>query len=133
MALFSKKKTKKDEPVQEEKTEKNPAEVNPGEGGVALPKGGDAHSYRVILSPHITEKGTLMSEQNKYIFKIADDANKTEVKKAVESLYKVKVAKTHIAYAKSKFRQVGRYQGRKAGFKKAIVTLKEGSKIDVVA
>lgn len=99
----------------------------------SLPNGGDANSYRVVLSPHITEKGTLMGEQNKYIFRIAENANKTEAKKAVENLYKVKVAKVRILYAQSKFRQVGRHEGYKAGFKKAIVTLRPGNKINLAS
>jgi large subunit ribosomal protein L23 len=101
------------------------------DNSVALPKGGDAHSYGVVLSPYVTEKGTMVAVQNKYVFKVAKNANKTEIAKAVESLYKVGVAGVHIAYAPSKHRRVGRYEGRKPGFKKAIVTLREGDKIDI--
>lgn len=99
----------------------------------SLPKGGDAHSYRVVLSPHIAEKGTVLGELNKYIFKVNENANKTEIGKAVENLYKVEVAKVNILHMPSKYRQVGRHKGRKPGFKKAIVTLKEGSKIDIAS
>jgi large subunit ribosomal protein L23 len=87
----------------------------------------------VVLSPHITEKGTIMSNQNKYVFRVAEGANKVEIKKAITSLYKVDVAKVRVSYARSKIRQVGRREGHKPGFKKAIVTLKERSKIDLAA
>ena len=99
----------------------------------SLPKGGDARSYKVVLSPHITEKGTVISGQNKYIFRVAGGANKLEIKRSVENLYKVEVEGVNILHMPSKFRQVGRFKGRKPGFKKAIVTLKEGSKIDLAS
>lgn len=131
MKLFNKKSKDKEEPKKtEEKHTKEGTEIS---AGPVLPKGGDAHSYQIVLSPHITEKGTMMSDKNKYVFRIAGGANKTEVKKAVESLYKVEVAKVHVSYAQSKLRRVGRHEGQKSGFKKAIVTLKEGSKIDIAA
>lgn len=101
--------------------------------GAALPKGGDAHSYEIVLSPHITEKGTLLGEHNKYVFKVPAAANKLDIKKAVENLYKVEVAKVRTSYLPSKYRRVGRFEGSKSGFKKTTVTLKEGSKIDLAA
>lgn len=128
MALFKRKKEEqkaeeiKESPVQSEAV-----------SGPSLPKGGDAHSYQVVVSPHITEKGTIISGYNQYIFRIADGANKIEVKRAIANLYKVEVAKVHILYAQSKSRRVGKTEGRKSGFKKAIVTLKEGSKIDLAS
>ena len=130
MALFKRKTKEEDKPAV--KTDKKPPEEQVEiPAGPSLPKGGDAHSYKIVSAPHITEKGTIISEHNQYVFRIAGSANKTEVKKAVENLYKVEVAKVHVLYAQSKSRRVGRHEGRKAGFKKAIVTLKEGSKIDI--
>ena len=132
MALFKRK--PKDTAEMQKKEEKTVEErVEVSAGAVVLPKGGDVDSYRIVLSPHVTEKATLMGEQNKYVFKVAENANKTAIKKAVASLYKVEVAKVRIAYAQSKLRRVGKNEGRKSGFKKAIVTLKEGSKIDIAA
>lgn len=127
MALFGKdKKEEKNKKTTAKKTVENDvANTTP-----SLPSGGSAGSYGVILSPHVTEKGTIMGDQNKHIFIVSGSSNKVEVKKAIESLYKVKVAKVHIMYAQSKKRQIGRFKGTKQGFKKAIVTLKEGSKID---
>ncbi len=98
---------------------------------VKLPKGEDAHSYQIILRPIITEKGGLLEEYGQYLFKVAKDANKVEIKKAIEKLYKVRVDKVNVASVPSKFRRVGEHEGKKPGFKKAIVTLKEGEKIEI--
>ncbi|MEX1064298.1 MAG: 50S ribosomal protein L23 [Candidatus Paceibacterota bacterium] len=99
----------------------------------SLPKGGDADSYRVISRPHVTEKGTMLGEHNKYVFKVATNSNKIEIKKAVQELYKVKVEKVHVLNTRSKSRNIGRFSGSKPGFKKAIVTLKEGDRIEIAA
>lgn len=92
--------------------------------------------YDIIKEPHITEKASYLAEQNKYVFKVYPKANKTEIKKAVEALYKTKVEKVSIARIVPKKRRVGRTEGwrggLKKGFKKAIVTLKEGEKIEII-
>jgi large subunit ribosomal protein L23 len=88
-------------------------------------------AYDVILSPVITEKATLVSEQNKVIFNVAFKATKVEIKAAIEQLFKVKVTKVNTIVRKGKIRV---FRGRKAllsDSKKAIVTLAEGSSIDV--
>jgi large subunit ribosomal protein L23 len=85
---------------------------------------------RVLIEPWITENTTAMLELNKYVFKIAPKATKKEVKKSVEDLYKVKVLAVNTVKIPRKFRIQGRMQGWKAGFKKAIVTLREGDKIE---
>lgn len=131
MKMFNKKTKEKDEP--EVKDEKPIEERTSLPSAPALPKGGDADSYQVVLAPHIAEKGTILGEMNKYIFKVNENANKTEIKKAISNLYKVEVAKVSVLHMPSKYRQVGRHKGWKTGFKKAIVTLKEGSKIDIAA
>ena len=131
MKLFNKKTKEKEEP---EKQGERPVEEQAAlPSAPSLPKGGDAQSYQVVLSPHVTEKGTLLAEKNKYIFKVAPGVHKIEIKKAVASLYKVEVEDVNLLYAPSKLRQVGRITGHKPGFKKAIVTLKEGSKIDIAS
>lgn len=86
---------------------------------------------QVLIEPWITENTTAMLELNKYVFKIAPMAGKKEVKKAVENLYKVKVEAVNTIKIPRKFRIMGRKQGWKSGFKKAIVTLKEGDKIEL--
>ncbi len=97
-----------------------------------LPQGEDSESYRFVLSPHVTEKATNGNVLNKYTFKVSKDSNKIELKKAIEKLYKVKVSAVNIQSMPSKSRQVGRYMGTKSGFKKAVITLRAGQKIEVV-
>lgn len=85
----------------------------------------------IIQAPLITEKGSLMAEKtNQVLFKVRPDANKIEVKKAVEALFKVKVLKVRMTRYLGKVRRVGRSVGRLPQWKKAYVTLKEGDKID---
>jgi len=85
----------------------------------------------VIQAPLISEKGTLLTEAaNQVMFKVRPDANKIEVKRAVETLFKVKVEKVRVARYLGKIRRVGRSMGRRSDWKKAYVTLREGDKID---
>ena len=85
----------------------------------------------IIRAPLVSEKGTLLAESaNQVLFKVRPEANKIEVKKAVESLFKVKVIKVRIARYLGKIRRVGRSMGRRPGWKKAYVTLAEGHDID---
>ena len=84
-----------------------------------------------IRNPIITEKATILSEQNKTVFKVHDKANKKNIKKNIEKLFKVNVVKINIINIKSKYKL---RQGRtsvKKGYKKAIVTLKKGQSIDL--
>lgn len=85
--------------------------------------------YQVIKRPLITEKGNILREENKYIFEVDMRANKIEVKKAVEKIYKVKVVKVHTLVQQGKPRRVRFATGKRPDFKKAIVTLKEGELI----
>jgi large subunit ribosomal protein L23 len=85
----------------------------------------------IIRAPLVSEKGTLLAESaNQVLFKVRPEANKIEVKKAVETLFKVKVVKVRMARYLGKIRRVGRSMGRRPGWKKAYVTLREGDKID---
>jgi len=89
-------------------------------------------NYDVILAPHITEKATLLSEQNKVVFKIAMDASKDEVAAAVEALYNRKVTKVNTIVTKGKTKRFKGMKGRRSDMKKAIVTLAEGQEpIDI--
>ena len=86
---------------------------------------------QIIRAPLISEKGSLLVEtSNQVLFKVRPDANKIEVKKAVEGLFKVKVVKVRMARYLGKLRRVGRNMGRRPQWKKAYVTLREGDKID---
>ncbi len=83
----------------------------------------------VILRPIITEKSTLVRESNQYIFEVARDSNKIEIKKAIEELFKVHVEKVRVINMKPKPRRVRLAPGYTKSWKKAIVTLKEGESI----
>jgi len=87
----------------------------------------------LIKNPIITEKAAAMAGFGKYVFLVDDAANKPEVKKAIESIYKVNVADVHIINTLPKPRRgYGRFPGARAGYKKAVVTLKDGQKLDVL-
>ena len=85
---------------------------------------------QIIRAPLISEKGSFLAERSQVLFKVQPDANKIEVKKAVETLFKVKVVKVRMARYLGKLRRVGKSMGRRAQWKKAYVTLREGDKID---
>ncbi len=78
-----------------------------------------------------TEKGTKMASARKYFFRVSISATKPEIKKSVEELFKVKVEKVHTAVMMGKPRRMGAHWGRRATWKRAVVTLAEGSKIEV--
>ena len=84
--------------------------------------------YDVILKPVISEKSMDAAQAKKYTFKVAVDANKTEVKNAVEEIFDVEVAKVNIMNVVGKQKRMGRYVGKTAATKKAIVTLTPASK-----
>ena len=84
--------------------------------------------YDVIIKPVISEKSMDDAQAKKYTFKVAPDANKTEVKLALEEIFDIEIAKVNIMNVKGKVKRMGRTVGRTPDSKKAIVTLKEGSK-----
>jgi large subunit ribosomal protein L23 len=84
-----------------------------------------------INSPVITEKATILSDQNKVVFKIHKHASKNSIKKNIEKIFKVKVVKINTIKKKSKNKIVKNKRSKKKGFKKAIVTLKKGQTIDL--
>ena len=90
-----------------------------------------ARHYDVILAPHITEKATVLSEQNKVVFQVAKDATKDEIATAVEALFNVQVTKVNTLIQEGKTKRFRGMKGRRADIKKAIVTLVEGQSIDV--
>ena len=89
------------------------------------------HYSDVIIAPVITEKSMANRQANVYTFKVAKDATKNEIKNAVEEAFKVSVKNVNTLNTKSKRRRVGRYSGRTKTYKKAIVTLAEGSSIEI--
>ena len=88
------------------------------------------HLYEVLRRPVITEKNTMLQEQNKYAFEIAQGANKLQVEQAVEEAFKVKVMAVNMLTVPGKTRRVGRHQIKTSPWKKAIVTLEAGHKIE---
>jgi len=89
------------------------------------------HLYDKILTPLITEKSTNLSEQNKVVFKVPFKANKINLKKNIEKLFKVNVVKVNIINQKSKLKMKQGKKSIKSGYKKAIITLKKGQSIDL--
>ena len=87
------------------------------------------HLYDKIIAPHITEKATNISEQNKIVFKVHYKANKINLKKNIEKIFKVNVTKINIINKRSKIKITRGRKVKVAGFKKAIVTLKKGQNI----
>lgn len=87
---------------------------------------------KVILSPHLSEKATIASqERRQYVFQVCNSAKKPEVKEAVEQLFKTKVELVRIVNVKSKPKRFGSVLGRSKAWKKAYVTLQEGHQIDL--
>jgi large subunit ribosomal protein L23 len=91
----------------------------------------DLRHYDVIVSPAITEKSTVASEQNQVIFKVAKKASKPEIKAAVEALFGVKVTAVNTLVRKGKLKRFRGTVGRQSDSKRAIVTLADGQSIDV--
>jgi len=87
--------------------------------------------YDTVLAPVITEKATLLSEQNKVVFQVAADASKDEIAAAVEALFKVNVTKVNTLNVKGKTKRFRGIVGRRSDVKKAVVTLAEGQSIDI--
>ncbi len=89
-------------------------------------------AYRTLKTPHITEKAGDLAKKNQYVFKIWPGANKTEIKKAIQDIYGVDVLDVRIIKISRKPRRLGRQRGWREGYKKAIVKIKEGQKIEVL-
>ena len=88
--------------------------------------------HDVIIRALITEKGTRMRENsNRFLFEVHPDANKIEIKEAVELVFNVKVENVHTQNLLGKLKRVGRSVGRRSAWKKALVTLREGDNIDL--
>jgi large subunit ribosomal protein L23 len=88
--------------------------------------------YDIIRSPVITEKSTILGEQNKVVFNVARNATKPQIKEAVEALFGVKVKSVNTLVRKGKVKRFRNTVGRQSDVKKAIVTLEEGQTIDIV-
>jgi large subunit ribosomal protein L23 len=89
------------------------------------------HLYDKILSPFVTEKSTNLSDQNKIIFKVSNKANKVNLKKNIEKIFKVNVTKINIINKQPRKKIVRGKKVKVSGYKKAIITLKKGQNIDL--
>lgn len=87
---------------------------------------------KVLLAPHVSEKSTMAAEANNtVVFKVVKDANKAEIKAAVEKLFEVEVTKVNSLNVKGKAKRTGARMGRRKNWKKAYVTLAEGASLDL--
>ena len=85
----------------------------------------------IIIKPVVTEKSIGLMEHNKYVFKVALKANKIEIKKAIEEIFKVTVVDVNTVRINGKMKRMGRYEGKTSDYKKAIVQLAEGDSIEI--
>ncbi len=91
----------------------------------------DARHYDIVLAPHITEKSTMLSENNSVVFKVAPTATKPEIKAAIEQLFGVTVTAVNTLVVKGKSKRFRGRPGQRSDWKKAIVTLAHGQSIDL--
>ncbi len=90
------------------------------------------NEYDIVLRPIITEKSSLMKDSaNQYVFEVHRDANKIEIRKAIEKLFKVKVASVKVSMMDGKVRRLGRFSGKRPDWKKAIIKLNPKDKITI--
>ncbi len=89
------------------------------------------HLYEVLRRPSITEKGTILQAGGKYVFQVANKATKPQIKQAVEAAFKVKVLSVNVITVPGKRRRMGRREIQESSWKKAIVTLQSGDKIEL--
>jgi len=87
-------------------------------------------SYQIIHKPLLTEKSIKLKEQNKFCFHVARNANKVQIRKAIEELFNVKVKDVNTMIMHGKIKRLGRSTGRRPSWKKAVVTLQPGQKIE---
>lgn len=139
--IFKKKKIKEKKPVlktekisavkkAEKISQKQPPKIEGGGGPKAAKE--KKPIFGVLKKPYITEKASALDAYGQYIFEVYPRANKNQIKKAVESFYNVNVEKVRIVVIPPRPRRLGRTKGMKSGFKKAIVTLKKGEKIELM-
>ena len=135
--IFKKKTPEKKEKPKEKKVIEKPKEIK--EEIKISPKKERKktwEAYRFINSVHVTEKATDLTKNNQYVFNVSMKSNKKEVKKSIEEIYGVEVEKVNIIHSPAKKRRLGRREGFREGlrngYKKAIVKLKKGYKIEVL-
>ncbi|MEA3295643.1 MAG: 50S ribosomal protein L23 [Patescibacteria group bacterium] len=88
--------------------------------------------YNILKHPYISEKASFLSKRNQYVFKVSQDAQKQDIKNAVEDIYKVDVLSANVIKVPKKKRKSGKTSGWRKAYKKAIVKIKQGQKIDIL-
>ena len=120
-------------PVGEEvKPVEKPKEIKGEVKTISRQKTAVGEAYRILKSPHITEKATDLNKRNQYVFKVYTRANKIDIKKAIEDVYGVNVSDVNIINISPKKRRLGKIIGWRKGYKKAIVKIKKGQKIEIL-
>src|SRR3989344_7364030 len=132
-------KTEKVSAAIKEQAKKEPKNLPAGRQGKRPEKtetiqvaGTKGFSFKALKSLHVSEKANNLSGQNQYVFQVDNQANKTEIKKAVQGMYKVSVLSVNLVRIPKKKRRLGRVEGFKKGYKMAIVKIKEGQKIETI-
>ena len=100
--------------------------------GLAEKNENSQKAFHIIYSPHVTEKSSRLSESGAYTFRISDKSNKTQIAEAIEELYGVNVIKVNIISARTKKRFSRGKVGERSGYKKAVVVLAKGEKIELI-
>jgi large subunit ribosomal protein L23 len=132
LSFFKKKKTEEKKEVEKKTTRQGPEKTKTEIPKPKKERKGEMNSYRILKSLHVTEKATDLSKNNKYVFEVFSRSNKTEIKKAIGETFDVDVIKVNIIKTPAKKRRQGRTLGWKKGYKKAIVSIKKGQKIDIL-
>jgi large subunit ribosomal protein L23 len=135
--VFKKKRQKKEKKKEELKEEPKAPEIQKEVPVTKAPKKPETRKEvrvapLVLKSPQITEKATFLAERNQYVFKVHPKATKPEIKKAIEEVYGVDVLEVRTVKVPRKRRRIGRTFGWRKGYKKAIVKIKEGQKIEIL-
>jgi large subunit ribosomal protein L23 len=122
MALFSKKENKKEEQkIEAPKKEKT-----------AVKTAGKSFAYEAINKPHISEKASLLAENNQYVFEVPEQYTKPEIKKAIEGIYNVNVLSVNIVTVPPKKRRLGKTRGWRKQLTKEIVKIRKDQKIEIL-
>jgi len=122
----------KEKPTEELKPVEKPQEVKKETIAISKRKAVISEAYRILKSPHITEKATDLIKENQYTFRVHSGASKVEIKNTIEGVYGVHVLGVKILNVPPKRRRLGRTTGWRKGYKKAIVKIQKGQKIEVL-
>lgn len=127
-------KKQKKEPEKGAKPKEEPMIEKSGKTEIPKPKKGKklGMAYSILKSLHVTEKATDLSKNDQYVFRVFPKTNKPEIKKAIEEIFGVDVLSVNIIKTPSKRRRLGRTFGWRKGYKKAIIKVKKGQKIDIL-